>query len=167
MDGQPDRLRRPLSLPSEGPNVTDLDAFDPSAIVEQHGLFSWLGLRVESIEDGRAVVVVPDDEKLRNIGEGGGTPIHGGVAATVIDTVSGFALRTTFDDPMEAQLTTTDLNVSYLRPAHGDLRATAEVVRAGGSMGVAEVDVTAPTPEGEDTVAVGRASYRLFRGEER
>jgi acyl-coenzyme A thioesterase PaaI-like protein len=48
----------------------------------------------------------------------------------------------------------------------GDLRATAEVVRAGGSMGVAQVDVTAPTPHGEDTVAVGRASYRLFRGEE-
>lgn len=147
--------------------MTDLEAFDPSAVIDQHGLFSWLDLRVESIEDGRAVVVVPDDEKLRNVGQGGGTPIHGGVAATVIDTVSGFALRTTFDDPVEARLTTTDLNVSYLRPAHGDLRATAEVVRAGGSMGVAEVDVTAPTPEGEDTVAVGRASYRLFRGEER
>jgi uncharacterized protein (TIGR00369 family) len=167
MDGWPDRFVRPLSLWTEGPDVTDLEAFDPSAIIEEHGLFSWLDLRVESIEDGRAVVVVPDDEKLRNIGEGGGTPIHGGVAATVIDTVSGFALRTTFDDPMEARLTTTDLNVSYLRPAMGDLRATAEVVRSGGSMGVVEVDVTAPTPEGEDTVAVGRASYRLFRGEER
>lgn len=137
------------------------------AVIEEHGFFSWLDLEIESVEHGRVVLGVPYDEKFTNLAFDDGTAdVHGGVAATLVDTASGFALRSTFDDPENARLTTTDLNVSYLRPATDDLTVEAEVVRAGGSMGVTDATVSSVGPDGEQTeVAVGRTSYRLFRSD--
>lgn len=132
--------------------------------VDRHGYLSWLDLGVEVVDDGYVRMRVPHDEKLVNPFPEGYERIHGGIAATLVDTASGFALRTTFDDPTDARLTTTDLDVSYLRPASDDLVAGADVVRAGGSMGVVDVRVESRDPDGERTeVAVGRTSYRLFR----
>lgn len=134
-----------------------------AAFVESHGFLSWLNLRVEELERGRIVMSVPYDEKLVNPGSEVGS-IHGGVAASLIDTASGFALRSTFDDPTTGSLATTDLNVTYLRPATDDLRVEAEVLRAGESMGFTDTLVTSVAPDGETKdVAVGRTSYRLFR----
>lgn len=136
-------------------------------IVDEHGLFAWLGLEIEAIEHGRVVLRVPYDEKFTNLVPGGEANVHGGVAATLVDSASGFALRSTFEDPKGAALTTTDLNVSYLRPATDDLTVEADVVRAGGSMGVADATVSSVAPDGEEKpVAVGRTSYRLFREEQ-
>lgn len=133
-----------------------------TGFLEEHGYLAWLGVRIEDAGDGWALMRIPYDEKLLNPGSGG--TVHGGVAATLIDTSSAFALRTTFDDPMEARMATTDLHVNYLRPARDDLVARAAVVRAGGSIGVTDVTVTSTTPEGEEkAVAVGRTTYRLFR----
>ncbi|PSP37558.1 PaaI family thioesterase [Halobacteriales archaeon QH_7_65_31] len=129
-----------------------------AAELSDHGLLSWLDLSVIEFEHGRAVFKLPFDEKLANIGSG---TVHGGVTATVIDTASGFALRTTFDDPTEVALTTTDLNTRYVRPATDDLRVEAEVVRAGGSMGVTECEVT--SVHDGTVVATGGTTYRLFR----
>lgn len=128
--------------------------------LREHGLFEWLDLRAEAIEPGRVVFGIPFDEKFANPGSGS---IHGGVTATAIDTASGFALRSTFDDPVGARLTTTDLNVRYVRPAQGDLRVEAEVTRAGGSMGYTESEVTTVHEGDRKTVATGGTSYRLFR----
>jgi uncharacterized protein (TIGR00369 family) len=135
----------------------DLDTAGLESFIADHGYLSWLDLQLEFIERGRVKMSVPETEDLRNPGPGGS--IHGGIAATLIDTASGFALRTTFGDPTNARLATTDLDVSYLRPATGDLRVEAEVLRAGGRTGVTDVSVES---NGE-TVAVGRTTYRLFR----
>ena len=133
-------------------------------IVDRHGFFAWLGLEIENIERGNVVLSVPYDEKFTNLVPGGEANVHGGIAATLIDSASGFALRSTFENPKEATLTTTDLNVSYLRPTTDDLTVEAEVVRAGGSMGVTDATVSSIAPDGEEKpVAVGRTSYRLFR----
>ena len=130
--------------------------------LEEHGYLAWLGVRLSDAGQGWAVMRIPYDEKLLNPGTGG--TVHGGVAATLIDTASAFALRTTFEEPMEANMATTDLHVNYLRPARDDLVARADVVRAGGSIGVTDVTVESTTPEGEQkAVAVGRTTYRLFR----
>ncbi|RJS98148.1 PaaI family thioesterase [Halococcus sp. IIIV-5B] len=137
------------------------------SVVDEHGLFSWLGIELDAVEDGRVVLRVPYDEKFANLVAGGEGNVHGGVTATLVDTASGFALRSTFEDPAAAQLTTTDLDVSYLRPATDDLIVEAEVLRAGGSMGVTDATVRSTAPNGEEkAVAVGRTSYRLFRGSE-
>jgi uncharacterized protein (TIGR00369 family) len=136
----------------------DLEALE--AALREHGLFAWLDLDVEVVEPGRVVLGLPFDEKFANLTSG---TVHGGVTATVIDTASGFALRSTFEDPAAARLTTTDLNVRYVRPARDDLRVEAEVVRAGGSMGVTESTVTTHHEGEEKVVATGGTSYRLFR----
>lgn len=128
--------------------------------LREHGLFEWLDLELTVAEDGRAVFELPFDEKFANISSGSA---HGGITATLIDTASAFALRSTFDDPLSVGLATTDLNVRYVRPARSDLTAEATVIRAGSSMGYTECDVTT-VHEGETkTVATGGTSYKLFR----
>ncbi|WP_227377354.1 PaaI family thioesterase [Haladaptatus halobius] len=140
--------------------MTEPESFQ--SFIDAHGYLSWLDLRVETVEEGYLEMRIPYDEKLLNP-IGSPKTIHGGIAATLVDTASGFVLRTTFDDPANARLATTDLNVSYLRPANDDLLAEATVVRAGNSMGVVEVIVRTTDADGERTEAVvGRSSYRLF-----
>jgi len=137
-------------------------------IEQEHGYLSWLNTRVDAIERGRVVMTIPYDEKLTNTV----TPptIHGGVAATLVDTAGGIAQRTVLDDPVGGGVATVNLNVNYLRRAGGDLTATADVVRAGGTIGVSSVTVEAPVPENggptdgdREAVATGQAAYRLFR----
>jgi uncharacterized protein (TIGR00369 family) len=128
--------------------------------LREHGLFHWLDLDIVAVEPGRAVFDLPFDEKFANISSG---TVHGGITATVIDTASGFALRSTFENPAHAALTTTDLNVRYVRPARDDLRVAAEVVRAGSSMGVTECEVTTMHEGERKVVATGGTTYRLFR----
>jgi uncharacterized protein (TIGR00369 family) len=134
------------------------------AVIDNHEFLSWLGVEVSEFEEGRAVLSMEHNEKLTNIVEGSRGTIHGGVTASLVDTASGFALRTTFADPTAPALTTTDLDVTYLRPARSNLTVEAEVVRAGESMGFTEVTVYGEAPDGEQkAVVTGSASYRLFR----
>lgn len=134
------------------------------SFVDTHGFLSQLGVTIDTIEQDRVVMRIPYDESLTNPQIRGAASIHGGVASTLIDTSSAFALRTTFDDPDDARLATIDLSVSYLRPAVGDLIADAKVIRAGGHVGVTQVIVESETPDGETApVAAGMTNYRLFR----
>ncbi len=150
---------------TESTALTDEHRRALESFAERHGYLSWLGLSVDHVERGHVEMSVDHDEKFVNPNpEGEIRPIHGGIAATLVDTASGFVLRTTFDDPGAAKLTTTDLDVSYLRPATGDLRVEADVVRAGRSTGVTDVIVESVAPNGEwKEVVVGRTTYRLFR----
>ena len=136
---------------------------DVQAVIDNHDFLSWLGVDLSSFEQGRVVLELSFDEKLTNIVEGSKGTIHGGVTATLVDTASGFALRTTFDDPTAPALTTTDLDVQYLRPARSDLEVEAEVVRAGKSMGFTNVAVYGFHDGDRKQVVKGSASYRLFR----
>ncbi|MFB6110823.1 MAG: PaaI family thioesterase [Halodesulfurarchaeum sp.] len=134
------------------------------SFVDTHGFLSHLGVTIDTIERDRVVMRIPYDESLTNPQIRGAASIHGGVASTLIDTSSAFALRTTFENPDEARLATIDLSVSYLRPAVGDLVADAKVIRAGGHVGVTQVIVESETPDGEVApVAAGMTNYRLFR----
>ena len=140
------------------------EGYEPlAAQLSDHGLLSWLDLSAVDIERGRVVFELPFDEKFANIASGS---VHGGVTATIIDTAYGFALRTTFDDPTDVALTTTDLNTRYVRPATDDVRVEAEVVRAGGSMGVTECEVTSVHEGERKIVATGGTTYRLFRDDD-
>lgn len=95
-----------------------------------------------------------------------GDSLHGGVIATLIDNAAGSALRTVLESPETALYATTELNLSYLRPATGDLRAEAWVRRRGKSLVVIQIDIDARSRSGEcKTVAVGRASYYVDEGD--
>jgi len=85
-----------------------------------------LGIEVESIEPGHAVLSMQiRDELKRN-----GGIAHGGAIATLIDSAMAFAIV-----PMLAEgerSITVDLTIHYLRPvSEGSARASARVVRAG------------------------------------
>lgn len=152
--------------------MTD-DHADPTVeliqeFVDAHGYLSWLDTTVESMTHDTLVMSIPFDQKLSNT-----TPedepdapsqVHGGIAATLIDTAGGVALRPHLDDPITDGVATINLNVNYLRPAGGDLTATADVVRAGSSVGVSTVTVESEAPDGDTKpVATGQGAYRLFR----
>ena len=128
----------------------------------EHAFLSWLGFTVEEFEAGRMVATVSYDEKLTNPTDP--PTIQGGVASTLTDVVGGIALRPYLSDPVDDDIATINLNVNYLRPAAGDLTATAEVIRAGNTVGVSSVEAVSETPDGEERpVAIGQGAYRLFR----
>jgi len=148
-------------------DVADMDPLSAEAVAlierrieEEHGYLSWLNTSVDVVERGRVVLSIPFDDKLTN--SDGGT-IHGGVAATLIDTAGGVVQRTAFEEPLGGGVATVNLNANYLRPATGDLRAEATVVRSGGSIGVSDMTVTSATNGDTAEVVVGQGSFRLFR----
>lgn len=132
--------------------------------MDAHGFLSWLDVRVEAVSTGQVVLRIPYREELTNRPFGGQRSVHGGVAATVIDSAAGAAIKTEL--PEGAGTATIDLNVSYLRPATSDLVATGEVIRVGKSVGVAEVMVESETNGDRSEVAAGRGSFRIFRPDE-
>jgi len=148
----------------------DLESLLQYSLEEDHEFLAWLNTSVDNVGDGTMTMSIPYDEKLTNTRPTADpdepADLHGGVAATLIDTVGGLSLRTAMDDPFETKIATINLNVNYLRPATGDLVATADVIRVGSSVGVSEVTVESTTPDGETKiVAIGQGAYRVFRSQ--
>jgi uncharacterized protein (TIGR00369 family) len=84
--------------------------------------------------------------------------IHGGVMATLIDIVGDFALIALLDFGVP----TINFRVDYLRPAFNtDLIATAQVRRAGRTVGVVDIDVH--SADGK-LCALGRGCYGTQKG---
>lgn len=84
---------------------------------------------------------------------------HGGVLASVIDIAADFALAIKTD---KTGFPTIDLRVDYLRMAgDGDLKVVARTVKAGRTIGVADVEVI----DARDRLcAVGRGTYAMTAG---
>lgn len=129
--------------------------------LENHDHLQNIGITLEEQRDGYVRLSLPYDESLANPGTG---VMQGGIVATLIDHGGGAAIRTTLDEPRETTHASTELNVSYLRPATADLTAEATVVRSGRTRGVVRVEVTADTPDGPTEIAVGRVALYIDRG---
>ena len=79
--------------------------------------------------------------------------IHGGVTSALIDVAGDFALIMLLDRPIP----TINLRIDFLSMATDtDLIATANVVRAGRSIGVVDIVVTNTAGK---KIAIGRANY--------
>jgi uncharacterized protein (TIGR00369 family) len=85
-----------------------------------------LGIEVESVEPGHAVLTMPiRDDLKQNHGIA-----HGGSIAAVIDSAMALAIMPLLGE--NERTTTVDLTIHYLRPlTGGTARASARVVRAG------------------------------------
>ncbi|SEC42871.1 uncharacterized domain 1-containing protein [Amycolatopsis tolypomycina] len=109
------------------------DGSVPPAPIAAH-----FGMRWESIKPGEVVAVAEPDESLYNpIGM-----VHGGVAATMLDSVVGCAVHTTL--PAGVGYASVELKVSYLRAIHagrGEIRATGRVVKEGSRIAFAEGEI--------------------------
>jgi uncharacterized protein (TIGR00369 family) len=94
-----------------------------------------LGMDIEEIGDGFATFVLePDARMLNPIGS-----VHGGIAATLLDSCMGCAVHTTL--PAGCGYTTAQLNLHYLRsmqPGMGRVRALGTVLHRGRKQVTAE-----------------------------
>ena len=130
----------PLSAARLGATMSGLDYM--TAIAEGRvpppPIAVHFGLRWESIARGEVAAVVEPDESLYNpIGM-----VHGGVAATMLDSVIGCAVHTTL--PAGVGYSSVELKVSYLRAIHGDtgpIRAVGRVVKEGSRISFAEGEI--------------------------
>src|SRR5688500_3288526 len=134
--------------------MLDYDAL--AEFLEQHIPFNvLLGLRVEHLSAGRAVLRMPFQDHL--VGDASRPAIHGGAIGALIDATAGAAAFTKATHV--ERISTVDLRIDYLRPApKTDLVATADVRRMGQRIAVVNVLVV---PEGADPepVAEGRGVF--------
>ena len=98
-----------------------------------------LGYDVTEAASGRVVVTItPDDTHLNPSGT-----VHGGLAATLLDSCMGLAIRSTLDKGF-AQ-TTVEVKISLLRPITpetGPIKAEGVVLSCGRRIGTAEGRIT-------------------------
>lgn len=96
-----------------------------------------VGFRLMSVDPGRAVFELDAGPQHANPM---GT-LHGGVLCDVADAAMGIAYASNLADG--ETFTTLELKINFLRPFRsGTLTATARVVKAGRTIGLAECDVT-------------------------
>lgn len=98
-----------------------------------------LGMRVSLVEPGRVVFEAnPAEWHYNPIGV-----VHGGLAATLIDSATGCAVHTTL--PAGTGYTTVNLAVDFVKAmtdATGPVRCDGRVVRAGQRIGIADAEIT-------------------------
>lgn len=94
-----------------------------------------LGMRFDEVEHGRIVISLNTRPDFANpLGA-----VHGGIAATLLDSAMGCAVHTTL--PVGAVFTTLELKVNYIRAAQTDgrtLTAEGSVIHVGRRTATAE-----------------------------
>lgn len=122
-----------------------------------------VGIRALRVERGDILFEVGYRDEL--IGDPVKRAIHGGVISMLADTAGGFAVWSALDDP-RARVSTIDLRIDYLRPGRQeDLHAHATLVRAGKTVGVADVRLYHPG-DASSTIATGKGVYAIRHGKE-
>lgn len=114
-----------------------------------------MNMDIVSVEHGTVVFGgTPDASHYNPIGM-----VHGGFAATLLDTVCGCAVHSTL--PAGKAYTSIEIKVSYLRPLHAGTRlvATGTVTKPGSR--VAFADATLATEDGT-LVATASSSLLVF-----
>jgi uncharacterized protein (TIGR00369 family) len=114
-----------------------------------------LGFEPVEVEEGRVVFAVePDDRHYNPLGS-----VHGGLAATLIDSATGCAVHSTL--PAGVAYTTTDLQVRYVRAITRDtgrILCEGTVVHRGRTIATAQARVTA----GDRLLAHGTAGVLIL-----
>jgi len=121
--------------------------------------WTTLGIVVDGAERGQVRLRLPMRDAL---GTRRADVMHGGAIASLIDAAAGAAtstLRQPDDDTWTGQATT-DMNVTFLNAATGDVVAESTVLRSSRSLAFVAVEVTA---EDGTAIAVGRATYAIIR----
>jgi uncharacterized protein (TIGR00369 family) len=96
----------------------------------------WLALSLDRVDRGEVDVAMDVQRHHLNLM---GT-LHGGMIATLADTATGLALRSTLENG--STFTTTQLGVTFLAPGReGRIVARGRVVKRGRRFGYAEADV--------------------------
>ncbi|MBR7826883.1 PaaI family thioesterase [Actinospica sp. MGRD01-02] len=130
--------QEPAQPPSQ---LTGLRLFElyRDGAMDPTGLASLLDIRCPEVEDGRIVFTCKTRPDFANpLGQ-----LHGGIAATLLDSAMGCAVHTTL--PANQAYTSLDISVRYIRPGYidgGELRAEGKVVHRGRKVRTAEATLT-------------------------
>jgi uncharacterized protein (TIGR00369 family) len=115
------------------------------------------GMEPVEVEEGRVVfVATPRAEHYNPIGS-----VHGGFAATLLDSAMGCALQTTL--PAGAGYTTLELSVNYVRPMSVDTgRVRVEGTLVHGGRRMATADGRLVSEESGKLLAHGKTTCLVF-----
>lgn len=116
-------------------------------------IFDTLGMEIISLEDGFCEARVGRRPEFDGIYES----FHGGMLATVADTVACWAILARLG--AEARLATTDMHIRFLAPCRSDVTATARVIKFGRTLSPVAVELF---DDRKVLVAIAQVNYILF-----
>jgi uncharacterized protein (TIGR00369 family) len=149
---QPDLARQRLTM-SGLEHLRKLAAGD----VAPAGMIAAMGFRLAEVAEGHVVMTAQIDERFNN----GIGIIHGGYAATLLDSAMGSAVNSMM--PAGRIFTTLEMKINYVRPLRAEtqrVRCEATVIHVGGRAATAEGRIT---DEAGVLYAHGTTTCMLFR----
>jgi uncharacterized protein (TIGR00369 family) len=124
--------------------------------LESSPFIGHLGIRLEEMEPGRAVLAMPYNDSLPTLGD----IVHGGAISSLVDTAAAAAAWSGADLPERPRASTVGLTVDFLSPARGQgVTAVARVIRRGRT-GLCFCEVKASADDGTE-VAFALVTYQL------
>jgi len=129
------------------------------AIEELIPIHKFLGVELLEIKQGYAKVKVPFREEV--IGDFRRRRWHGGIIATIMDSVGGIAGGTYFTS-INDKMATIDLRVDYLKPAEASaIIVEGEIVRLGKTILVTRMK--AYQENTDELISEGKGVYNFIR----
>ncbi|MEQ9641322.1 MAG: PaaI family thioesterase [Alphaproteobacteria bacterium] len=125
--------------------------------VEVAAIGRLMDFTVKSVEEGRVVFAVePAEFHCNPLGA-----VHGGLAATLIDSASGCAIHTLL--PPGVGFTTIDLTTNFVRPmtpGMGEVTCEGTVIHLGRTVGRSEAKLVGPDGK---LIAYGHSTCHILR----
>jgi uncharacterized protein (TIGR00369 family) len=124
--------------------------------LENSPFVAHLGIAVDRVEPGHAVLSMPFAESLPTMGD----VVHGGAISSLIDTAAASAAWSGAEVPERPRASTVGITVDFLRPVRAQgVTADARVARRGGT-GLCFCEVRVTANDGKD-VALALVTYQL------
>lgn len=102
---------------------------------KQIPIFNQIGIEIEKLSPGQCIAKVPHNKEFNGIYGS----FHGGMLATVADTIACFAVMT--ETGPDGMMATTDFNIRFLAPCLTDVRAVAKAIKVGKTLCPVQVDL--------------------------
>lgn len=121
--------------------------------IENNPFFRHIGFEIVNVNEGDVLLKLSLKEELLNTNK----TLHGGVHASMLDTVQSLALRTLYQVPVA----TMNLDVHYFAAVNsGDLFARAKILQKGYKIATIEAEII---DSKNQLIAKGTGIYKIIR----